>query len=156
MDLLKGLPKCIFRGQERYGAQVDMCHFGLAGSRNPSPSNFRSTHMAVATLRPLLIPLVVGLNECCTRNAPPWFTWCGIQVVRPQPTDTMGLRAPLRDRAPMALIVWVGSFRGGDFWVESGGLPNPSQRDKKRHTRVCKGSEVGVGHARPRPQPRCC
>ena len=27
--------------------------------------------------------------------------------------------------------------------MESGGLLNPSMRDKKRHTRVCKGSEVG-------------
>ena len=27
--------------------------------------------------------------------------------------------------------------------MESGGLLNPSLRDKKRHTRVCKGSEVG-------------
>ena len=55
----------------------------------------------------------------------------------------MGPHAHLRDGAPMALIVCVGSFRGGDFWVESGGLLNPSPRDKKRHTRVCKGSEVG-------------
>ena len=43
----------------------------------------------------------------------------------------------------MAPIVCVGSFGGGgDFEVESGGLPNPSLRDKKRQTRVCKGSEV--------------
>ena len=48
MDLLKGLPKGIFRGEERYGAQVDMCHFGLVGSGNPNPSNFRATHMAAA------------------------------------------------------------------------------------------------------------
>ena len=27
--------------------------------------------------------------------------------------------------------------------MESGGLLNPSLRDKKLHTRVCKGSEVG-------------
>ena len=33
----------------------------------------------------------------------------------------------------------VGSFTGGDFWMESGGLLNPSMREKKRHTRVCKG-----------------
>ena len=26
--------------------------------------------------------------------------------------------------------------------MESGGLPNPSPRDNKRHTRVCKGSQV--------------
>ena len=26
--------------------------------------------------------------------------------------------------------------------MESGGLPNPSLRDKKRHTRVCKGRAV--------------
>ena len=73
MDLLKGLPKCIFRGEERYGAQVDMCHFGLVGSGNPNPSSFRSTHMAAAALRPPLTPLVVGLNGYCTWNAPPWF-----------------------------------------------------------------------------------
>ena len=66
MDLLKGLPEGIFRGEERYGAQVDMCHFGLVGSRNANPSNFRATHMAAATLRPPLTPLVVGLNEYCT------------------------------------------------------------------------------------------
>ena len=53
MDLLRGLPKGIFRGEERYGAQVDMCHFGLVGSGNPNPSNFRATHMAAATLRPV-------------------------------------------------------------------------------------------------------
>ena len=55
----------------------------------------------------------------------------------------MGLHAHLRDGAPMALISCVGSFRGPSFRVESGGLLNPSLRDKKRHTRVCKGSEVG-------------
>ena len=55
----------------------------------------------------------------------------------------MGLHAHLCDRGPMAPIVCLGSFRGGDFWTESGGLPNPSLRDKKRHTSVCKGSEVG-------------
>ena len=71
MDLPRGLPQGIFRGEERYGAQVDMCHLGLFGSGNPNPSNFRSTRMAAATLRPLLTPLVVGLNEYCTRNAPP-------------------------------------------------------------------------------------
>ena len=63
----------------------------------------------------------------------------------------MGLHAHLRDGAPMALIVCVGSFTGGDFWIESGGLLNPSLTDKKRHTRVCKGREVGglgmQGHA---------
>ena len=68
----------------------------------------------------------------------------------------MGLHAHLRDGAPMALIVCVGSFTGGDFWVETGGLLNPSLRDKKQHTRVCKGRAAGVGHARPRPKPRCC
>ena len=35
MDLLKGLPQCIFCVEERYGAQVDMCHLGLVGSGNP-------------------------------------------------------------------------------------------------------------------------
>ena len=142
MGLLRGLPKGIFRGEERYGAQVDMCHFGLVGSGNPNPSNFRATHMAAATLRPALTPLVADLNAYCTSNAPPWFTRCSIQVVRPQGTDTMGLHAHLRDGAPMALIVCVGSFTGGDFWVESGGLPNPSLREKKRHSRVCKGRAV--------------
>ena len=142
MDLLKGLPKGIFRGEERYGAQVDMCHFGLVGSGNPNPSNFRATHMAAATLRPALTPLVADLNGYCTSNAPPWFTWCSIQIVRPQGTDTMGLHSHLRDGAPMALIVCVGSFTGGEFWVESGGLLNPSLREKKRHTRVCKGRAV--------------
>ena len=52
----------------------------------------------------------------------------------------------------MALIVCVGSFRGGYCWVESVGLPNPSLRDKKRHTRVCKGSEVGGGACKATPQ----
>ena len=55
----------------------------------------------------------------------------------------MGLHAHLRDGAPKARIVCVGPFGRGDFWVDSGGLLNPSLRDKKRHTRVCKGSEVG-------------
>ena len=142
MDLLRGLPKGIFRGEERYGAQVDMCHFGLVGSGNRNPSNFRATHMAAATLRPALTPLVADLNGYCTSNAPPWFTWCSIQIVRPQGTDTMGLHSHLRDGAPMALIVCVGSFTGGEFWVESGGLLNPSLREKKRHTRVCKGRAV--------------
>ena len=71
MGLLRGLPKGIFRGGERYGAQVDMCHFGLVGSGNPNPSNFRATHMAAATLRPALTPLVADLNGYCTSNAPP-------------------------------------------------------------------------------------
>ena len=44
----------------------------------------------------------------------------------------MGLHSHLRDGAPMALIVCVGSFTGGEFWVESGGLLNPSMREKKR------------------------
>ena len=56
MDLLKGLPKCNFCGEERYGARVDMCHFGLMGSGNPNPSNFRSSHIAAATLRPHITP----------------------------------------------------------------------------------------------------
>ena len=116
MGLLRGLPKGIFRGEERYGAQVDMCHFGLVGSGNPNPSNFMATHMAAATLRPALTPLVADLNAYCTSNAPPWFTWSSIQVFRPQGTDTMGLHAHLRDGAPMALIVCVGSFTGVIFW----------------------------------------
>ena len=74
----------------------------------------------------------------------------------PKGTDTMGLHAHLRDGVPVALIVCVGSFTGGDFWVESGGLLNPSLRGKKQHTRVCKAREVGFGRARPRPKPRCC
>ena len=71
MGLLRGLPECIFRGEERYGGQLDMCHLGLVGIGNPNPSNFRATHMAAATLRPSLTPLVVQLNEYCTWNAPP-------------------------------------------------------------------------------------
>ena len=156
MDLLKGLPKGIFRGEERYGAQVDMCHFGLVGSGNPNPSNFRATHMAAATVRAALTPLVADLNGYCTSNAPPWFTWCSIQIVRPQGTDTMGLHSHLRDGAPMALIVCVGSFTGGEFWVESGGLLNPSLREKKRHTRVCKGRAVEGWACTATPQAPCC
>ena len=64
----------------------------------------------------------------------------------------MGLHAQLRDGAPMALIVCVGSFRVGDFWVKSGGLLNASLRDKKRHTRVCKGSEVEGWACKSTPQ----
>ena len=60
--------------------------------------------------------------------------------------------AHLRGGAPMALIVCVGSFTGGDFRVESGGLLNPSLRDKKRHTRVCKGTAVGVWACKATPQ----
>ena len=41
---------------------------------------------------------------------------------------------------------------GGDFWLESGGLLNPSLRDKKRHTRVCKGREVGGWACKATPQ----
>ena len=91
MGLLRGLPEGIFCGEERYGAQVDMCHLGLVGSGIPNPSNFRSTRVAAATFRPLLTPLVAGLNEYCTRNAPPCFTWCSLQIVHPQGTETMGL-----------------------------------------------------------------
>ena len=152
MYLLKGLPKGIFRGEERCGAQVDMFHFGLVGSGNLNPSSFRATHIAAATLWSPLTPLVVGLNEYCTWNAPPWFTWCSIQVVRPQGTDTMGLHAHLHDRAPMAPIACVGSFMGREFWSESGGMLNSSLRHKKRHTRVCKGREVGGGACKATPQ----
>ena len=144
VGLPKGLPKGIFRWEERYGAQVDMCHFGFLGSANPNPST--------ATLRPPLTPLVVSLNEYCTWNAPPWFTWCSIQVVRPHGTDSMGPHAHLRDGAPMALIVCVGSLTGGDFWVEGGGLLHPSMRDKKRHTRVCKGRAVEGWACKATPQ----
>ena len=42
----------------------------------------------------------------------------------------------------MGLTVCVGSFTGGVLGVESSGLLNPSLRDKKRHTRVHKGSQV--------------
>ena len=56
MDLLKELPKGIFRAEERYGAQVEMCYFGLVGSGTPNPSNFSATHMAVTTVRPPLTP----------------------------------------------------------------------------------------------------
>ena len=64
----------------------------------------------------------------------------------------MGPHAHLRDGAPMALIVCVGSFTGGDFWVESGGLPNPSLREKKWHTRVCKGRAVEGWACKAAPQ----
>ena len=40
-----------------------MFHLGLVGSGNSNPSNFRSTRMAAATLRSLLTPLFVGLND---------------------------------------------------------------------------------------------
>ena len=115
MGLLRGLPKGIFRGGQRYGAQVDMWHLGLVGSGNPNPSNFRSIRVAATTLKPVLPPLVVGFHEYCNRTAPPWFTWCSLQIVRPQATETMGLHAHLCDGAPMALIVCVGSFKGGDY-----------------------------------------
>ena len=131
-----------------------MCHFGLVGSGNPNPSNFRVTHMVVATLRPSLTPLVVGLNEYCTWNAPSWFTWCSFQVVRPQGTVTMGLHAHLRDGVSMAPIVCVGSITGGDFLVESGGLLNPSLRDKKRLTPVCNGRAVEGWACKATPQAR--
>ena len=42
----------------------------------------------------------------------------------------MGLHAHLCDGVPMAPIVGVGSFTGGDFWVESGGLLNLALREK--------------------------
>ena len=122
---------------------MDMCHFGLVGSGKPDPSNFRSSRVAAATLRPPLHPLVAGLNEYCTRNVPPWFTSCSIQIVRPQGIETMGLHAHLRDGAAVALILCMGSFRGGVLWLGSGGLLNSSLRGKKQHTRVCKGSETG-------------
>ena len=38
------------------------------------------------------------------------------------------------------------------MWADSGGLLNPSLRDKKRHTRVCKGSEVGGWACKATPQ----
>ena len=152
MDLLKGLPRGIFRGEGQCGAGVDMCHRGLVGSGNPNPSNFRATHIAADSLRPPLTPLVVGLNESCTWNAPPWLTWCGIQFVRPEGTDSMDFRTHLRDGTHMALIVCVGSFTTRDFWVESGGLLTPSLRDKRRHTRVCKGRGVGGWACKATPQ----
>ena len=86
--------------------------------------------MAATPLGPPLPPLVARLNEYCNRDATPWFTWVSIQIVHPQGTETMGLHAHLRDWAPMMLIVCVGSFKLGEFWVENGGLLNPSLRDK--------------------------
>ena len=68
----------------------------------------------------------------------------------------MGLHTHLRDGVPMALIVCVGSFTGGDFRVESGGLLNPSLRDQKRHTRVCKGRAVEGWPFKATPQAPCC
>ena len=70
----------------------------------------------------------------------------------------MGVYTHLRDGAPMALIVCVGSLRGGGrFWVESAGLLNPSLRDKSA-TPVCtRVLRFEVGHARPhRRRPQCC
>ena len=121
---------------------MDICHFCLVGSGNPNSSNLRATQMAAATLRPPLSPLVVELNEYCTWNAPTCFSWCSINVACPKGTATMGLLAHLHDGAPMALIVCVGSFRLADFLVESFGLLNPSLREKKRHSGVCKGRAV--------------
>ena len=51
-------------------------------------------------------------------------------------TPICGMGRPWR-----LLCVW-GLSRGVSFWVESGGLLNPSMREKKRHTRVCKGRAV--------------
>ena len=112
MSLFQGGPTGIFRADQRYGAQVHMCHFGLVRSGIPRPSNFRTTRVAVATLRPLL-PLVAQLNEYRNVNAPPWFTWCSIHIVCPQGSDAIGVLAPLCDGAPMAMIAFVGSFKGG-------------------------------------------
>ena len=64
----------------------------------------------------------------------------------------MGLHAHLRARAPMALILCVGSFTGGDFCVESGGLLNPSPSDNTTDTGVCKVREVGGRACRATPQ----
>ena len=88
-----------------------MCHLSLVGTGNPNHSNFRTTRVAVATLRSPLPPLVVGLNAYCNLNAPPWFTWCSTQIVRPPGTVTMGLHAHLRDWAPMVLIVCLRSLK---------------------------------------------
>ena len=52
----------------------------------------------------------------------------------------------------MALIECVGSFTGVDFLVESGGLLHPSLREKKRHTRVCKGRAVEGWACKATPQ----
>ena len=52
----------------------------------------------------------------------------------------------------MALIVCVGSFTAGDFWVKSGGLLTPSLRDKKRHTCVWEGRGVGSWACKATPQ----
>ena len=71
-----------------------------------------------------------------------------IQVVGPLGTDTMGLHAHLRDEAPMALIMCVGSFTGGDLWVESGGLLNASLRSPilrmPWHVKVTTWAAVGM------------
>ena len=115
MGLLRGLPKGIFRGKERYGAQVDMCHFGLVGSGNPNPSNFRATHMAAATLRPALTPLVADLNAYCTSNASPWFTWCSIQVVRPKGRTPWASTPICVMGRPLSLLCVWGLSRGVIF-----------------------------------------
>ena len=64
----------------------------------------------------------------------------------------MGFHAHLRDGVLMAPIVCVGSITGGDFLVESSGLLNPSLREKKRHTRVCKGRAVEGWACKATPQ----
>ena len=130
---MRELPNAIFRGDERYWAHVDMCHFGLVGSRVPDPTNFRSTKLAAATTRAPLLPVIAQLKDYCNLHAPPWSTWCSIQ------SEAMGLHAHLKNGAPTGLIACVGSFTGGAFGVEAGGLLNASIKDKKRHTRVHKG-----------------
>ena len=90
-------------------------------AETPTPLIIGRPGWLPATLPPPLPPLVAGLNEYCNLNAPPWFTWCSIWVVRPQGREAMGAHAHLRAGAPMALIVCVGSFKGGEFWVEIGG-----------------------------------
>ena len=98
--------------------------------------------VAAATLRTPLFPLSGNLNEYYNPNALPWFTSCKIQVLHCQGSEAMGLHSRLRDGPPMELIVFVGSFTGAGFWMQISGLMNPLLRDKKRHTRVHKGSAV--------------
>ena len=106
----------IFLADQRYGDQVDMCHLELARSGIPYPSNFRSTKVAVATLRTPLLPLVAQLNECYKLNVPRWFTWCSIQILCPQGIEAMGMHAHVSDGAPKAVIV-LGVFDGGEFFA---------------------------------------
>ena len=143
-QVVKWVPNWIFKGDKRYGAQLDMCHLGIVGSGIPRSSIFWTNRVAGATFGPSLLPLVAQLNEHGNLSAAPW---CSMPVVVPLWSEAMGLHTHLRDGVPMAPIVCMGTFKGGIFF--GGGLLNPYLTDKKRHTRVHKGFGFPLGHARP-------